>query len=141
MKKEWGISHSFFLICIFKKEGWLAPLLFFRSKNLIRKEEINLPKNNKKGARDARTIAYAAYYLSNKATIRETATYFDVSKSTVHKYFLDFLAAESADESEEELKHLLVEQLELNKELRTIRGGDATRMMYLQKKSKSLDLF
>lgn len=69
---------------------------------------------------------FAAYLIENNSTVRQTASYFGISKSTVHK------------DLSNKLKHVnpsLFEQtksvLETNKAERHIRGGQATKQKYL----------
>jgi putative DeoR family transcriptional regulator (stage III sporulation protein D) len=71
----------------------------------------------------------AEYVIENGATVRCAAAYFGMSKSTVHK------------DLAYKLKHhnkLLYKNakkiLELNKAERHLRGGEATRKKYLEKK-------
>ena len=78
---------------------------------------------------EKRVLEIAQYIFEKKATVRECAKQFGVSKSTVHKDITDRL---------EEIDPLLAGQvrvvLNLNKSERHIRGGLATREKY--KKSK-----
>ena len=74
----------------------------------------------------------AQYVIETGATVRNTAQYFGISKSTVHK---DLTA---------KLKYLnrnlyteVKKILDLNKSERHLRGGEATRRMYLSKKGKN----
>ncbi|MCI8747203.1 MAG: sporulation transcriptional regulator SpoIIID [Lachnospiraceae bacterium] len=66
--------------------------------------------------------------VENNATVRQTATVFGVSKSTVHKDLTERLPS---------INHQLAEQarqvLDVNKAERHIRGGMATRDKYLCK--------
>lgn len=72
------------------------------------------------------------YILANNSTVRTTAACFSLSKSTIHK------------DVTTKLKHInpplyaaVREVLEKNKAERHLRGGDATRVKYLSKKSSS----
>lgn len=71
----------------------------------------------------------ALYIIENKATVRAAAAVFGISKSTVHKDVTERLKL---------FKPLLFEQvreiLQINKEERHIRGGEATRVKYLTNK-------
>lgn len=67
------------------------------------------------------------YIVENKATVRGTAFYFGVSKSTVHKD-----VTENLRKSDPLLFEKVKEILELNKEVRHLRGGEATRNKYLK---------
>lgn len=73
----------------------------------------------------------AAFIVSNRATVRETAAAFGVSKSTVHK------------DVTQRLKHIdyelyikVKDVLEFNLSERHLRGGIATREKYLKIKSE-----
>ena len=74
-----------------------------------------------------RVIELADYALTNKATVRDTAKKFGVSKSTVHKDFVDRLP-EINPSLASEIKSLL----DVNKQERHIRGGNATKKKYMK---------
>ena len=61
---------------------------------------------------EERAVEIADYIIETKATVRQTAKKFGISKSTVHKDCTDRL-------------------LQINKQERHIRGGMATREKYL----------
>lgn len=72
----------------------------------------------------------AEYVIENKATVRATAAYFGISKSTVHK------------DVSQKLKYInlslyndVKEILDINKSERHLRGGEATKKKYMKKKS------
>jgi len=72
-----------------------------------------------------RCVILGTYLVENRATVREVARQFNVSKSTVHK------------DVTKSLKHVnpsLYEQvksiLEKNKDERHLRGGEATKKKY-----------
>ena len=66
------------------------------------------------------------YILDNHATVRETASRFGISKSTVHKDVTDHLRRSNP------ALFLSVKQvLDQNKAERHLRGGEATRRKYL----------
>lgn len=74
---------------------------------------------------EERVIDVANYIIENGATVRQAATQFGISKSTVHK------------DMAERLKHIdsvaaaaVREVLQRNKEERHIRGGMATYRKY-----------
>ncbi len=67
------------------------------------------------------------YIVEKKATVRATAFYFGVSKSTVHKD-----VTENLKKSDPILFEKVKKILELNKEVRHLRGGEATRKKYLK---------
>ena len=79
-----------------------------------------------------RTLTDAEYILNTKATVRDTAKEFDVSKSTVHK------------DVSERLKYIDValysrvkKVLDFNLAERHLRGGNATREKYLKLHGKA----
>lgn len=69
----------------------------------------------------------ALYIIENNATVRQTATQFGISKSTVHKDVTERLATVNPRLAKEARK-----VLDVNKAERHIRGGLATREKYLQ---------
>lgn len=75
----------------------------------------------------------AVYVIVNKATVRKTASVFGISKSTVHKDLSKRL---------KKISPILFSQvdriLQINKQQRHIRGGNATKLKYM-KKSHSQD--
>lgn len=80
-----------------------------------------------------RVVDYACYIIDNKCTIRACAKHFNTAKSSVHydlKYRLpkisltSFLAVKAILDQNFQEKH--------------IRGGEATRIHYLNKKQTSL---
>jgi putative DeoR family transcriptional regulator (stage III sporulation protein D) len=79
-------------------------------------------------ANKERCVVLARYLVENKATVRAVAAKFGISKSTVHK------------DITQTLRHVnpaLYEQvkdiLEVNKQERHLRGGEATKKKYHQK--------
>lgn len=68
------------------------------------------------------------YVIENKSTVRSTAQYFGVSKSTVHKD-LSLKLKFTNPNLYNEVKKIL----EINKSERHLRGGEATRQKYLKK--------
>ena len=79
-----------------------------------------------------RCEAFAEYVIENNATVRQTATYFGISKSTVHKDLSAKLKYINRAQY-----NLVKEILELNKSERHIRGGEATKRKYLCKQGKN----
>ena len=75
---------------------------------------------------EERAIDVGTYIVEHKATVRQTAREFGVSKSTVHKDVTEHLCT---------LNPVLAKKarkiLDINKEERHIRGGLATREKYL----------
>ncbi|MGB8454824.1 MAG: sporulation transcriptional regulator SpoIIID [Anaerocolumna sp.] len=72
-----------------------------------------------------RIIELANYTIETKATVRETAFKYGISKSTVHKDLQDRLPYVN-----KQLYHAVNEILMMNKSERHIRGGLATREKY-----------
>lgn len=74
---------------------------------------------------EKRVLQIANFILDEKATVRQTAKVFGVSKSTVHKDVTERLP---------KINPLVANQvkniLDINKAERHIRGGKATRMKY-----------
>lgn len=72
-----------------------------------------------------RCVKLGNYLVENKATVRQAAAEFGVSKSTVHKDVTEILKRVDID------LYLKVKQvLDLNKQERHLRGGEATRRKY-----------
>ena len=76
-----------------------------------------------------RCEVFAEYVIENRATVRNTALYFGISKSTVHK------------DISEKLKYInpilytnAKHVLDINKSERHLRGGEATRRRYMKNK-------
>lgn len=80
---------------------------------------------------EKRIIDEAFYIVENKATVRQTAKQFGVSKSTVHKDVSKRLCL-----IDEELQQQVKAVLNENFEEKHIRGGLATREKYLKQKTK-----
>ncbi len=80
---------------------------------------------------EERTIEHAKYIISNKATVRDAAKKFKISKSTVHKDITERLQRISPQLANEARK-----VLEENKQERHIRGGMATKQKYDKKEKK-----
>ncbi len=72
-----------------------------------------------------RVLEIGNYIYETKATVRQAARVFGVSKSTVHKDVSERLVNVNAD-----LAKRVKEVLEFNKAERHIRGGEATRRKY-----------
>lgn len=75
---------------------------------------------------DERPLRLAEYMLEHKATVREAAAVFGISKSTVHKDISVRLRAEYRAVYDE-----IRELLDNNRSQRHIRGGEATKRKYL----------
>ena len=79
---------------------------------------------------EERCVILAKYLIDNKATVRAVAKEFGVSKSTVHKDVTQVLKSVDVN-----LYRQVKEILEINKSERHIRGGEATRTKYINKKN------
>ena len=75
---------------------------------------------------EERAVAIAEYIVKNKATVRQAAGQFGVSKSTVHKDVTERLQQINPSLAKEARQ-----VLDINKQERHIRGGLATREKYL----------
>ncbi|MDI3481309.1 MAG: putative DeoR family transcriptional regulator, stage sporulation protein [Tepidanaerobacteraceae bacterium] len=73
-----------------------------------------------------RILNIAAYIIDTRATVRQAAKVFGVSKSTVHKDMTERLL-----EINPEKAKMVKQVLEFNKAERHIRGGKATKKKYL----------
>jgi len=76
---------------------------------------------------EERAVEIAGYIIETKATVRQTAKKFGISKSTVHKDVTERLI---------QINPALASQarqvLDVNKQERHIRGGMATKEKYLK---------
>ncbi len=72
-----------------------------------------------------RCVVLATYLVENKATVRSVASYFGVSKSTVHKDITQYLRKINPA-----LYLQAKEILDQNKKERHLRGGEATKQKY-----------
>lgn len=79
---------------------------------------------------EKRVMDICAYILETKATVRQTANEFGVSKSTVHKDL-----SERLEQVNRSLWQQVKKILEQNKAERHIRGGNATRAKYEKRRS------
>lgn len=75
---------------------------------------------------EERALEIANYIIEEKATVRQTAKKFGVSKSTVHKDITERMLQINPILAGETRK-----VLDINKQERHIRGGMATREKYL----------
>ncbi len=82
-----------------------------------------------KGDPEERAVRLALYITEHGATVRAAAAAFGVSKSTVHKDVTQRLRR--LDRGLFERTRRVLEQ---NREERHIRGGEATRRKYLERK-------
>ena len=74
-----------------------------------------------------RCLNLARYMLTKRATVRQTAAAFGLSKSSVHKDMTVRLPKMDAP-----LARQVSALLEYNKAVRHLRGGEATRQRYLR---------
>ncbi|MBU7007374.1 sporulation transcriptional regulator SpoIIID [Phosphitispora fastidiosa] len=72
-----------------------------------------------------RVLDISSYILESKATVRQAAAVFGVSKSTVHKDMTERLPGIN-----KKLALKIKDILEFNKAERHLRGGEATRKKY-----------
>ncbi len=72
-----------------------------------------------------RVLDITEYIIESKATVRQTADVFGVSKSTVHKDVTERLPGIN-----KKLAAKVKDILEFNKAERHLRGGEATRKKY-----------
>lgn len=79
-----------------------------------------------KGLPEERAVELAQYIIENKATVRQAAKKFGISKSTVHKDVTHRLYLIN-----KELYERTQKILAQNKSVRHLRGGQATREKYL----------
>lgn len=79
-----------------------------------------------------RVIDISHYIVDTRATVRQAAAVFGVSKSTVHKDVTERLPRVSKD-----LSKKVKRVLDRNKAERHIRGGEATRRKYRRQKKAS----
>ena len=71
---------------------------------------------------EERCVRLASYLVENKATVRKVASYFGISKSTVHKD-----VSERLSQINKSLYISVKQILDKNKSERHIRGGEATK--------------
>lgn len=83
---------------------------------------------------EERAVTLANYIIEKKATVRDTARVFGISKSSVHKD-----VAERLWEINKPLAKSVKKILSENKADRHIRGGQATKQKYEAMKSAKID--
>ena len=81
-----------------------------------------------------RVLEVSRHIFRTKATVRDTARVFGVSKSTVHKD-----VTERLPKINRELAEKVKKVLEYNKSERHLRGGEATRRKYLDDIRRELE--
>ena len=80
-----------------------------------------------------RVIDVADHIISTKDTIRETAKYFNVSKSTIHKDLQERLYQIDINKYND-IKKILQEHIDT----RHLKGGESTRQLFLKKRELTL---
>lgn len=83
----------------------------------------------RRGVGRDRCVVLGAYIIEHNATVRATAQKFGISKSTVHKDVTEGLRRVNPSMYAE-----VREILEINKQERHLRGGEATRRKYQSEK-------
>lgn len=78
-----------------------------------------------RGNLEERAVRLGEYIIEHRSTVRDTAAVFGVSKSTVHKDLTTLLPRRNAG-LYKEVRAIL----DLNKEERHLRGGEATKQKY-----------
>jgi len=84
-----------------------------------------------KDVRD-RVIEEAKCFIDMKTTVRGVSKILGISKSTVHKDFVERLETINYD-----LYQKVIYLLKYNKDVRHIRGGQATKKLYEDKRHKA----
>lgn len=79
-----------------------------------------------KGNLEERAVRLGEYIIEHKSTVRDTAAVFGISKSTVHKDLTTLLPKLNAGLYQE-----VRAVLDVNKEERHLRGGEATKQKYM----------
>lgn len=88
-----------------------------------------MTQSKKQIAMEERIFKAADYMIANNATVRQTAEYVNVSKSTVHKDMTQRLPKLSVSVAKK-----VNTVLQKNKAERHLRGGLATKQKYLSQK-------
>lgn len=83
-----------------------------------------------------RCLHIAAYMIENKATVRQAARVFQISKSSVHKDM-----GERLPQIDSRLGRQVAALMRYNKAVRHLRGGAATREKYLMQRQADTDRF
>lgn len=78
----------------------------------------------------ARSEELARYMVETGATVRAAAAHFGISKSTVHKDVTQVLSKKNRT-----LYREVKKVLDLNRSERHLRGGEATKRKYLEKRA------
>ncbi len=78
-------------------------------------------------------IRYATYFAQNQTTVRGVAKHFGVSKTHVHNQLVLMTEIKFRHERNQKLSKAVRELLDKNKRERHIRGGNATKLKYLNR--------
>ena len=81
-------------------------------------------------------LRYAIYFVAYQTTVRGVAKHFGVSKTRVHNELVRMTETKFRNEMNRKLSKAVREQLDKNKRERHIRGGNATKLKYLNQKGK-----
>lgn len=99
--------------------------------NQLHNTETSLSSDRPKEHYTERCEELAHYLIANQTTVRDTASWFGISKSTVHKDVTERLNHVNPGLSAE-----VRDLFEKNKSERHLRGGEATRKKYMKIKDK-----
>ena len=80
---------------------------------------------------EKRVLEVSNYIIKSSSTVRQTASVFGVSKSTIHKDITERLPEINGARAKE-----VREILEVNKAERHLRGGEATRKKYRESRKR-----
>jgi len=81
-------------------------------------------------------LRYVIYFVTNQTTVRGVAKHFGVSKTHVHNELVRMTETKFHNEMNRKLSKAVRELLDKNKRERHIRGGNATKLKYLNQKGK-----
>ena len=81
---------------------------------------------------ESRSVRLARHIIETGCTVRDAAAWYGISKSTVHKDVTERLRQENPGMYGE-----IKEILDRNKAERHIRGGEATRLKYMEKNRRN----
>lgn len=81
-------------------------------------------------------IRYATYFVTNQTTVRGVAKHFGVSKTHVHNKLTEITKIKFRHERNQKLSETVRNLLDKNKRERHIRGGNATKLKFLNQKGK-----
>ncbi len=81
-------------------------------------------------------LRYAIYFVTNQTTVRGVAKHFGVSKTHVHNKLTEITKIKFRHERNQKLSEAVRNLLDKNKRERHIRGGNATKLKFLNQKGK-----